>query len=131
MDWLALFNDPESLLKTLGPNAIKWVGILSVAWGFLKWSGFWFSKLIATIAEHFIQMRDEIKELRLAVNHVTQAVTEFKKDITFANRAIDKRVASLEAYKEANDYKIMAIEDDVKQLKEEYNDGPISKKSRN
>jgi len=130
MDWLALFNDPESLLKTLGPNTIKWIGVISVAWGFLKWSGFWFSRLIATIAEHFIQMRDEIKELRLAVNHVTQAVTEFKKDITFTSRAIDKRVANLEAYKEANDYKIMAIEDDVKQLKEEYNDGPISKKSR-
>lgn len=116
MDWLALLNDPDSMLKALGPNAIKWAGIISVVWGFLKWSGYWFGKLISTIAEHFIEMRDEVKELRIAVNHVTEAVTEFKKDITFTNRAIDKRVANLEAYKEANSYKVEALEHELKHL---------------
>lgn len=101
MDWLLeLFANSDyiaSMVSTETQTQITKYGIMvGVLWAMMA----------KRVGKHFQGLETSMKEMVTEVRGVKTEVSDFKKEMTFTHRTIDKRVANLEAHNEAHIYQI-------------------------
>jgi hypothetical protein len=97
MDLLLDLPNIEFLKQIVGPDLFKYLIIVSI--------------VLRAVNSHFKKIEESVEGIRFELK-------DLKQSFNSSQRTIDKRVSNLEAYNEANTYKIGELEVLFKQTRE-------------
>ncbi len=109
MEWVIGLLGTEYVRNVLGPELVKYILLGSIVgvtgWKILRVLG----QFLVSVANHFMEMRDEVKKLRLEVHSLADVFRD-------QNHKSEKRFGNLEATQEALKYETFELKQDMKQL---------------